>query len=131
MQVVGAGFTMETTTAATLDGNRFADGIVLAACEGVRMAIRAQTQFANLGDLSARTLRTMESRPIHDWVRRESRGGDWEPYVADWESFVLVGVYLFREIPSGFPLKQAPFGVLPELFLAQTERSDGKPIKAE
>jgi hypothetical protein len=81
--------------------------------------------------LSARTLRTMEMRPIMDWVRRDARGEDWEPYVGDWESFVLVGVYLFREIPSGFPLKQAPFGVVGELFLAQTERSARKPIKAE
>jgi len=80
--------------------------------------------------LSSRTLRTMETRPLTDWVRRNARGEDWEPYVTDWESFALIGVYLFREIPTGFPLKQAPFGVLPELFLAQTERSDGKPIKA-
>jgi hypothetical protein len=81
--------------------------------------------------LSARTMKTVETRPLADWARRDSRAESWEPFVGEWESFVVVGVYLFREIPTGFPLKQAPFGMLPELFLAETERSEGKRIKAE
>ena len=84
--------------------------------------------FADLGKpiralyLSARTLKTIETRTLEAWVQRESRV-EWEPYVEDWESFALVGVSLFREVPTGFPLRQAPFGPLPELFLTESERS--------
>jgi len=72
--------------------------------------------------LSARTLKTIETRTLESWVQREGRE-EWEPFVQDWETFALVGVYLFREVPTGFPLRQAPFGPLPELFLTESERS--------
>ena len=80
--------------------------------------------------LSARTLKTLETQGLAPWLR--GAGSDnWEEAVSDWDSFVLLGVYLKREIPTGFPLKQAPFGLFPELFLAHSERNPGKPIKGE
>ena len=75
--------------------------------------------------LSARTMKTVETRLLEPWVQREGRA-EWEPFVQDWETFALLGVYLFREVPTGFPLRQAPFGPLPELFLTESERSGGK-----
>jgi len=51
--------------------------------------------------------------------------------VSDWQSFALLGVYLFREVPSGFPLKSAALNDLPELFLMDSERKSGKSIKGE
>ena len=53
------------------------------------------------------------------------RDGKKSFYVDRW-----AGAFLFREVPTGFPLKQPPFGLLPELFLTDTERPAGKPIKA-
>jgi hypothetical protein len=81
--------------------------------------------------LSARTMKSVATAPLNAWVTREERGEQWEPYAGDWEGFVLVGAFLFREVPTGFPLKQPPFGLLPELFLTDSERPAGKPIKAK
>jgi hypothetical protein len=46
------------------------------------------------------------------WIRG---GGE------DWESFV-VGVMINQEVPTGFPLKWAPAGLWPEIFLTDSER---------
>ena len=81
--------------------------------------------------LSARTMRLVATSPLYPWVTRQVRGEQWEPYAGDWEGFVLVGAFLFREVPTGFALKQPPFGLLPELFLTDSERPAGKPIKAQ
>jgi len=80
--------------------------------------------------LSARTLKSVATAPLSAWVMREERGEQWEPYAGDWEGFVLVGALLFREVPTGFALKHRHFGLLPELFLTDSERPAGKPIKA-
>jgi len=80
--------------------------------------------------LSDRTLKSVSMAPLEPWVSREERGEQWEPYARDWEGFVLVGVFLFREVPTGFALKHRPFGLLPELFLTDSERPAEKPIKA-
>ena len=53
------------------------------------------------------------------WVQG---GGD------DWESFVL-GIFITREVPTGFPLKVAPEGLEPEIFLTDSERPAPKTIK--
>ena len=53
------------------------------------------------------------------WVR--GRG-------ADWQSFLL-GILVNREVPTGFPLKMAPLGIMPEIFLTDTERPATKTIK--
>ena len=73
----------------------------------------------------------METRILDGWIRREARVGEWEPYVTDWESFVVLGVYVFREVPTGFPLRRASLEDLPELFLLESERNSDKPIKGE
>lgn len=46
------------------------------------------------------------------WIRG---GGE------DWESFI-VGVMINQEVPTGFPLKWAPAGLWPEIFLTDSER---------
>src|SRR5262249_6414591 len=80
--------------------------------------------------LSTRTLKSVETAALSAWMR--GAGGEhWEEAVSDWDSFVLLGVYLKQEVPTGFPLKRAPFGVQPELFLGESERNSGKPIKGE
>ncbi len=81
--------------------------------------------------LSARTMKSVATAPLGAWVMRDERAEQWEPYAGDWEGFVLVGAFLFREVPAGFPLKKPPFGLLPELFLTDSERPAGKPIKAK
>ena len=47
-----------------------------------------------------------------NWVRG---GGD------DWDSFVL-GIFVKKEVPSGFPLNRAVGGLVPEVFLMESER---------
>jgi hypothetical protein len=39
-----------------------------------------------------------------------------------WAGFLL-GIYINTEVPTGFPLKRAPFGLWPELFLTGTEQN--------
>jgi 4-amino-4-deoxy-L-arabinose transferase-like glycosyltransferase len=46
----------------------------------------------------------------------------------NWESFVL-GIFITREVPTGFPLKMAPAGLIPEIFLTDSERPGQKTIK--
>ena len=47
---------------------------------------------------------------------------------ADWESFLL-GILVNREVPTGFPLKMAPLGIMPEIFLTDSEHPATKTIK--
>jgi len=46
----------------------------------------------------------------------------------DWESFLL-GILVNREVPTGFPLKMAPLGIMPEIFLTDSEHPATKTIK--
>jgi len=46
----------------------------------------------------------------------------------DWESFVL-GILVTREVPTGFPLKIAPEGLMPEILLTDSEHPATKRIK--
>jgi hypothetical protein len=46
-----------------------------------------------------------------NWVR--GGGGDWEDFV--------LGVFVKREVPTGFPLQRAVGGIIPEIFLAEPE----------
>ena len=80
--------------------------------------------------LSARTLKSFETQALAGWLRGAGTE-NWEEAVSDWDTFVLLGVYLKHEIPAGFPLKRAPFGLQPELFLVESERKSEKPIKGE
>ena len=80
--------------------------------------------------LSGRTLKTIETAALNAWASGAAEE-KWEDAVSDWDSFVLVGALLKHEIPTGFPLKRAPFGLLPELFLLDSERNEGKPIKGK
>lgn len=80
--------------------------------------------------LSARTLKAVETQSLAAWLRGEG-AENWEKAVSDWDTFVLLGAYLKQEVPTGFPLKRAPFGLAPELFLSDSERKSDKPIKGE
>jgi hypothetical protein len=81
--------------------------------------------------LSGRTLKTVDAAALQPWILRQAAGEDWESYAQDWESFVLLGAFLFREVPTGFPLKRPVFGLLPELFLSDSERPGQKSIKSQ
>ena len=80
--------------------------------------------------LSARTLKSIETQALSAWLRGAG-SENWEEAVSDWDTFVLLGAYLKHEVPTGFPLKRAPFGLSPELFLSDSERNSDKPIKGE
>ena len=80
--------------------------------------------------LSARTLKTIETQALSAWLQGEG-AENWEEAVSDWDTFVLLGTYLKHEVPTGFPLKRAPFRLWPELFLSDSERNTDKPIKGE
>jgi hypothetical protein len=41
----------------------------------------------------------------------------------------LLGILVNREVPTGFPLKMAPLGIMPEIFLTDSERPATKTIK--
>ena len=88
-----------------------------------------------LGVGSALTVGTSVPVPLGAGVREAWATGvgqeNWEDAVSDWDSFVLLGILLKQEIPKGFRLKEAPFGLLPELFLVDSERNEGKPIKGK
>ena len=78
--------------------------------------------------LSPRTLKSFEAHTLAPWLRGVG-AENWEEAVTDWESFVLIGAYLMHEVPTGFPLKRAPFGLQPELFLTDSERNRDNPIQ--
>jgi hypothetical protein len=60
-------------------------------------------------------------RAIYGIVERNwVRGGG-----GDWESFVL-GIFVKREVPSGFPLQRAVGGIIPEIFLMESQPSGSK-----
>jgi hypothetical protein len=80
--------------------------------------------------LSMRTLKSMDTQALAPWIQGAGVE-NWEQAVSDWESFVLLGAYLKQEVPTGFPLKSAPFGLFPELFLGDSERNSTKPIKGQ
>jgi hypothetical protein len=64
----------------------------------------------------------MEAYSLADkhWVR----GGG-----TDWQSFLL-GILVTHEVPTGFPLKMAPEGLMPEIFLTDSERPSQKRIQS-
>jgi hypothetical protein len=64
-------------------------------------------------------LRELYSLAEKHWVRGAGM---------DWESFVL-GIIVTREVPTGFPLRMAPEGLVPEVFLPDSERQTEKTIK--
>jgi len=71
--------------------------------------------------LSTQAMGRIETAPLLDWISRSDEEA-WESSVADWEAFMLVGILLKNEVPQGFPLKNAPLGIYPELFLMDSER---------
>jgi hypothetical protein len=63
----------------------------------------------------------VDPQPLWDWVNRTTEQ-PWENMVTDWSGFILGGAILQREVPKGFPLRRAPLGLLPEIFLTDSER---------
>jgi len=65
-------------------------------------------------------LRSIYNVVDRNWLRG---GGD------DWDSFVL-GIFIKREVPTGFPLQRAVGGLAPEVFLTESERETDKAIQS-
>lgn len=80
--------------------------------------------------LSARWCRSVATPGMSSWIQRTKRE-DWEQSLSEWEAFLVGGVYAEMQVPTGFPLKDAPFGLWPELFLVDSERAAPKTIKEE
>jgi len=78
--------------------------------------------------LSSAAMNEVKTEPLFEWIARTEES-TWEETVFDWEAFILVGILLKNEVPQDFPLKNAPFGIYPELFLVDSERIEGKSIQ--
>lgn len=89
--------------------------------------------------LSARIMKSLDSKAIWDWgwFAEQSNPAPagagpsgsvwhWQPGEAtgEWIQFILQTL-VQRQVPSGFPLRRAPRGVVPELFLTDSERPGG------
>jgi len=117
--------------------------------------------------LSAKTLKSLESNALEDWMKEDVEGQllsrlrrqvidnqaredkkeddlrlfekvrerlvanaeNAEEHRENWERFVLT-TYLKSEVPTGFPLTRAPFGLKYEIFLTDTERGKPKAIQS-
>jgi hypothetical protein len=83
------------------------------------------TEFLRVASSLMKRLDTEERKEELEALRRLLQVADqhWA-YGAEktWAEFLL-GIYVNSEVPTGFPLKRAPFGLWPELFLTDTERN--------
>ncbi len=84
-------------------------------------AIHSQKPLSGL-HFSMKTMKAVDPQPLWDWVNRTT-DQPWESMVTDWDGFILGGAVLQREVPKGFPLRRAPLGLLPEIFLTDSERN--------
>jgi hypothetical protein len=75
--------------------------------QGLIKTIGQRLFEANAADQSIEALKTAYQLVQRNWVRG---GGE------DWQSFVL-GIYINREVPAGFPLRNAPLSIEDEIFL--------------
>ncbi len=66
-------------------------------------------------------------RAVRD--RLVQNAGEAQEAAEDWERFVM-GTFLKSEVPTGFPLREAPKGLVPELFLMDSERGKRKAIQS-
>jgi len=66
----------------------------------------------NVKQAEIEQLKAIYSVVEKNWVRG---GGN------DWESFIL-GIFVKKEVPTGFPLNRAVGGIAPEVFLTESER---------
>jgi hypothetical protein len=64
--------------------------------------------------LSDRTLKNIDMRSLYNYVREEELEQDWDHFV--------LGIFIKKEVPTGFPLKHAPEGLIREIFLTDSER---------
>jgi len=80
--------------------------------------------------LSSRLSKSVDTWGLWSWIHRSKRE-EWEATIHEWEAFLVAGAYSELEVPTGFPLKDAPFGLWPELFLVDSERAAQNPIKGQ
>jgi hypothetical protein len=93
--------------------------------------------------LSAKAMKAVESQTLWEWghfsemdrpaASAEASAGLWqwregEPS-GEWAPFLLQTL-VKRQVPTGFPLRAAPRGVVPELFLTDSERVSAKTIQS-
>jgi len=72
--------------------------------------------------LTSKTLTALDTQSLYAWVRGANEAETWQNFV--------LGTFLKSEVPTGFPLKRAPEGVFPELFLTDSERIERKSIQS-
>jgi hypothetical protein len=65
--------------------------------------------------LTAKTLKNVEMRSLYDFARNEELDQDWNHFI--------LGIFINKEVPKGFPLKRAPEDLMPEIFLTDSEHS--------
>ena len=98
------------------------------------------------GDAEATLLNRLRQRLAENEGREEKKEEDFRLFAAvrerlvenaqapqskgeNWEHFVL-RTFLKSEVPTGFPLRRAPEGLYPELFLTDSERGRPKTIQS-
>lgn len=64
--------------------------------------------------LTAKTLKDVSMRGLYDFAQNEEMDQDWDHFI--------LGIFIKKEVPTGFPLKKAPEGLMPEIFLTDSER---------
>jgi hypothetical protein len=89
--------------------------------------------------LSSRIMKALDSNAIWDWgwfaEEPAPKAGAGNPThsvwrwqggeaTGDWTQFILQTL-IQRQVPTGFPLRRAPRGLVPELFLTDSERGGG------
>lgn len=93
--------------------------------------------------LSAKTMKTVESEAVSAWGhfaeveagegRKDERATLWRwvegEGSGEWAGFIMQAL-VQRQVPTGFPLRAAPRGVIPELFLTDSERISRESIKS-
>lgn len=71
--------------------------------------------------LTAKTLKNVDMRALYDFAQNEDVEQNWDHFI--------LGIFVKKEVPTGFPLKKAPEGLMPEVFLTDSEHSVQKSIK--
>jgi hypothetical protein len=94
--------------------------------------------------LSTKTMKTVESEAVSAWGhfseveagpegKKEDSATLWRwmegEGSGEWAGFIMQAL-VKRQVPTGFPLRAAPRGVIPELFLTDSERINPESIKS-
>jgi len=87
-----------------------------------RQRVLAGSKERDQGMTDAELMAALRERLITNASRKTDTAESWEEFV--------LGILLKSEVPTGFPLPRAPAGLLPELFLTDSEHVRGKTIQS-